>query len=120
MVDSIPAVIRQLRALAEARAETSALDESALPRMQAAAARLWLEQEEGPLQDLDDLRRLIKDYWDSLGGEEAYEELLRHRHKCVRCGEINRFENLSICPNCFKLYCCRHSYRCACGFDPVG
>jgi hypothetical protein len=90
---------------------------AALTPIQAAAGRLWLGAGAG---DIEDVRRVIEDYWREHGGDGAYWALMSARMSCDACGETYKLENLSICPNCFRTRCYRHGRTCACGHEAVG
>ncbi|NJM21807.1 MAG: hypothetical protein HC836_39840 [Richelia sp. RM2_1_2] len=54
-------------------------------------------------------------------GDSNYDNLLRTRDYCCRCGETYRLENLSICVECDNLFCYRCNRRiCGCSGEVVG
>ena len=93
---------------------------SQLTSIQAAAARLWLNANADSLPDFEALDTLVKAYWYGLGGHNAYDDFWYKRLICDVCGDVFRFENLSVCPNCFKVYCYKDRTECECGFYPLG
>ena len=95
-------------------------DGAKLDDLQAAAGKLWLgyggkEQDEGGI-----VASAIEAYWRGRPGADPYWDFLENRGNCDSCREGHKFENLSICPNCFKTYCYRHNQTCSCGHKPLG
>lgn len=120
MDQSAPKILETTRRLA-------ALDDSdrlaafkKLSEPEAIAARLWIYLERESFDPNGALGAVIEQLWKARGGDDVYEDVLRQRDRCGECAEIYRLENLSICPNCFRLTCYRHKKRCSCGHLPVG
>jgi len=56
----------------------------------------------------DESVALIKAVWKRQSSDEdAYWSFLSKRSMSAECGERYRIENLTVCPNCFNLYCPR-------------
>ena len=91
-----------------------------LDDLRATAARLWLAAHGEAIDPGGDLREAVRSYWSSRPGDDPYWDFLSNRDPCAACGEVFRYENLSICPNCLRTYCPAHRSRCGCGFDVVG
>ena len=88
--------------------------------LQATAGKLWLayggaQQDEGGA-----VAAAIEAYWRARPGNDPYWDFLGNRGSCVACGEVYKYENLAICPNCFKTYCYRHPRQCTCGHRTLG
>ncbi|MEQ1617017.1 MAG: hypothetical protein ABL883_01575 [Terricaulis sp.] len=89
-----------------------------LSSIEAAAGKLWLA---AGGEDVDgSVRRAVEAFWRAQPGADPYWDFLSTRMDCDNCGERNRLENLSICPNCFNVYCSKHERKCACGHNLVG
>jgi hypothetical protein len=105
---TLPAVVQMIR-------EGVPLDD-----LQATAAKLWLDYGGDAMDDGGKVRAAVEAYWRSKRGSDPYWDFLEQRSSCNRCGETYKYENLSICPNCFNTYCYRHNAQCSCGHKPLG
>jgi hypothetical protein len=89
--------------------------------VEAMAAFLWLTENEADFPRADEAIALIKTFWKRRSADEdAYWSYLNERSMCAECGERYRIENLSVCPNCFNLYCPREARACDCGSMCLG
>src|SRR5262249_47648852 len=78
--------------------------------VEATAALLWLTENEAVFPRTDEAVAIIKAFWNARSSDEdAYWAFLNERDACAECGERYRIENLSVCPNCFNLYCPRET-----------
>lgn len=91
---------------------------AALTPLQAVAAKLW--RESGGDDPDGSLGRAIEAYWRARPGDDGYWAALSQRMSCDSCGETYKLENLSVCPNCFRVYCYRHGRDCSCGHAILG
>lgn len=95
--------------------------EFAADPVEAMAALLWLAHTDANFPRADEAMVLIKTFWKRRStDEDAYWSYLNERGMCAECGERYRIENLSVCPNCFNLYCPRESRACDCGSVRLG
>jgi hypothetical protein len=91
-----------------------------LSDLQATAGRLWLAYG-GAKSDSDGaIAAAIAEHWRSRPGKDPYWDFLAKHTTCSACGETRRYEDLSICPNCFNTYCFFHNPQCVCGFVILG
>lgn len=89
--------------------------------VEAMAALLWLTENEGDFPHTDEAVAIVKAFWKARSSDEdAYWAFLSGRDMCAECGERYRVENLSVCPNCFNLYCPREPRACDCGHKTLG
>ena len=95
-------------------------DAAPLDDLQATAAMLWLYHNGDKIDPDHSLRDQVDAYWQARDGDDPYCMFLRKRGSCDTCATTYKYENLSICPNCFATYCPRHSARCHCCHAPVG
>ena len=85
------------------------------------AALLWLTGNEATFPRADEAVALVKAFWKRRSpDEDGYWSFLCERGICAECGERYRIENLSVCPNCFNLYCPREARACDCGGVRLG
>ena len=95
-------------------------DAAPLDDLKATAAFLWFYHHGESFDPGHVLRDRVDAYWLARGGDGAYSEFLRKRGSCATCATTYKYENLSICPNCFSTYCPAHKAGCSCGHAPVG
>lgn len=89
--------------------------------VEAMAALLWLGENEANFPRAKEALALVKAFWKGQSSDEdAYWSFLSERSVCAECGERYRVENLSVCPNCFNLYCPREARICDCGGTLLG
>lgn len=88
--------------------------------LQATAAYLWLYRNREEFDADGSLAARIDTYWKARPGRDPYCDFLARRDTCRSCADTYRYENLSICPDCFATYCPRHNGLCSCGHKPVG
>ena len=86
-----------------------------LTDLQACTGKLWLAEDGN---DDDALRKAVDAHRNRSTSDDPYWDFLAGRGNCSRCGETNKYENLSVCPNCFKTFCYRESR--ACGYVALG
>jgi hypothetical protein len=91
-----------------------------LDDLKAAAAKLWLDYGGADLDADGSLRVAVDTYWQGRPGANPYWDFLGRRGTCASCGEVYKYENLAICPDCFSTYCYRHARQCRCGHTAVG
>ena len=95
-------------------------DGAKLNDLQACAGKLWLAEAGGKMDDVGAVRKAIDAYWTARPGADPYWDFLATRGNCSNCAETFKYENLAICPNCFKSYCYRESRACDCGHKALG
>jgi hypothetical protein len=89
--------------------------------VEAMAALLWLTENEAVFPRTNEAVAMIKTFWKARSDDEdAYWAFLSGHDICAECGERYRIENLSVCPNCFNLYCPREARACDCGSVRLG
>lgn len=93
---------------------------AALSDLQAAAGKLWLDHGGAASDEGGVMASTIEAYWRAKPGRDPYWDFLGERASCDACGESYKYENLAICPNCFRATCHRHDRRCRCGHDTLG
>ena len=91
-----------------------------LDDLQATAGKLWLAHGGAELDHDGTVRRAIDAYWLGRPGADPYWDFLGTRGTCENCGVGYKYENLAICPNCFKTYCYHHGRNCICGHTTLG
>jgi hypothetical protein len=72
-----------------------------------------------PLADAPEIRGLVDESFDAIGGPAGWNRMLRLRDYC-ECGQSSRLENLAVCVDCGRYWCweCDRS-RCG-GHEIVG
>ena len=91
-----------------------------LSDLQAAAGKIWLDHG-GAASDGDGvLTAAVEAHWRAKPGRDPYWDFLSERASCDACGESYKYENLAICPNCFRTMCHRHDRKCRCGHEALG
>ncbi len=89
-----------------------------LGTIEAVAGRLWLMQGGADVDGA--VKHAVDAFWAGEPGDDPYWDAMSARTPCGACGEVNRLENLSVCPNCFAVYCYRHGRDCVCGHPTLG
>ena len=93
---------------------------ASLGDLEATAGKLWLAYGGAELDRDGTVKQVIDAYWQGRPGADPYWDFLGTRGTCDHCGMGYKYENLMICPNCFKTYCYRHDRSCTCGHRALG